>query len=298
MRITDRSIAAGTVLVLAACASEPSHEPSMPQSVASATLSPSSLSDSRLPGFSHSVEISKMHVGMVIGADRVTSLFERVIGTDGVLALGPNGSGFGIPNGEKLEATVPFRGTGEAHSAQTLDYFVGAGLPRSQVDHVDIHAAMIQGGTSEEFMSGRAAPPVLEGYSSILNRALDGVPVRGSFAWARFTGSGTVDAEGVFWPPLDRKLLEDAKELQRALASSQDRRRLLTDVLPKKYANATPLVVIRHSPPFQLELETAVAVEFPDVQGADTFLPDGSPLRFRHQRQSLNLEPRPVADGT
>jgi len=87
-------------------------------------------------------------------------------------------------------------------------YFVGAGLPADQVAGV---GAYYQVGGGGPMTAAPVSKPIqVTSINSTLSRAINGVRVVESFAWAKMTTSGDVDMESVFWPPIDSAVVDAA----------------------------------------------------------------------------------------
>ena len=90
-----------------------------------------------------------------------------------------------------------------------------------------------------------SAAPVFEHYSSVISRAIGGIPVAESFAWAIINANGAVVEESVYWPDVAASAVSDARTLVATLADSiagPAYRALLPKDLPSGN------VVIHHTP--------------------------------------------------
>jgi hypothetical protein len=132
---------------------------------------------------------------------------QRWRGSLGAFAIDPgNGSACAL-----LDATSP---TGpynldEASNANNVkSYFVSAGLPADQIGETQAtyQSAMMGGQTAQATQT----PFQLESITSIIRRRVAGVLFVESEAWATMTTSGDVDMECVFWPPIDRAVVNTA----------------------------------------------------------------------------------------
>jgi hypothetical protein len=56
--------------------------------------------------------------------------------------------------------------------------------------------------------------PRITAYYSVVERAVDGIPVPDSFAWARANSESRIVEEAVYWPALPRDVLAEAKTVQ------------------------------------------------------------------------------------
>ena len=93
-------------------------------------------------------------------------------------------------------------------------YFLAAGLPANQVGPIHTNVTATGDGPA-----GAAEIPKQFSFSSIVTRAVQGIPVDESHAWARLDVGGNVVAESVYWPPLDSSVVSDALALSTTLAA-------------------------------------------------------------------------------
>jgi hypothetical protein len=118
---------------------------------------------------------------------------------------------------------------------------VSAGLPAAQVSQMTPNGRLkMTGGV------GIPTTSTSQGYASILIRAISGIPVADSFAWATFNADGDVVIEAAYWPTIPAGVIADAKALAASVADSVGGPAFLAK-LPTGLASGT--VVIRHSPP-------------------------------------------------
>jgi hypothetical protein len=247
----------------------------------------------RVVGYQHTVECSRFRIGQGETSSR-SFRFDRLAGDEGAFARGPHGVTLSVPNAAAPSTVAePFQGTADDHSQRVLSYFVDeCGLPKWQVGETQISAMMEAGGTVADQLAGKQIVPHFRGYTTIVERAVEGVAVRGSYAWARFNSHDDVVSEEVFWPDLPDQLLEEALSLQADLATTTKRKEYVAK-LPPEYHDATPNVILYHSPHFQDELEAFVAVEFEDDGSMRAFDRNGLEARFMFQRaSSSNQAPR------
>lgn len=278
------------VVLTNACglAPDPSSDPSVKATAAAAaeltTPSPVAPSGMRLRGYRHMAPCSRMKIGDGVRQDQIFE-FERIVGSEGVLAYGKHGVTLGVPNaGAPSTRAERFPGTADDHTARVLRYFVEeCGLPSDQVGETHITALMRSEGSVLDKAAGKQETPVLVGYTTVIDRAVAGVSVRGSYAWARFNKNDEVVAEEVYWPEIPDTLLDSASSAQRAL-QAQPARAQLAQRLPPALQNAPFEVVIHHSPHFQDTFEAVVAVEAPGSASAQRFNLDGTEFRFAHEK--------------
>ena len=73
-------------------------------------------------------------------------------------------------------------------------------------------------GSSDDVSTGR---PKVTAYYSVIERAVEVVPVPDSFAWARINRDGQVVAEAVYWPALPAGVLAQARRMSQGDALSR-----------------------------------------------------------------------------
>ena len=171
-----------------------------------------------IPGFSHTFEHSRFKPG---GAPSAISDmgFSKLVGTNGVFSVDEvNGWVLATPNGGAPSTLrPPYPGTAADHDARVLGYFLASGIPKDQIAGIQVHTLMQ---TSMSLVDNKKAPDTLLGYYSILNRAINGVPVADSTAWARFNADDEVVEESVFWPELPASVLDRVSAVTAAFGDS------------------------------------------------------------------------------
>jgi hypothetical protein len=197
-----------------------------------------------LPGFKQDISTSKFALG-TYKETRDEFGFLRTVGTEGVLGRRKsNGFVLAVPNGDAPSVRrPPLTKDGDEHNDRVLSYFLEAGLPKEQVKAVHASALMAAGGSATGVESG---PDQLVAYTSSIGRALDGIPVPDSNAWARFNDLDEVVSEGSFWPSVPESVLAEAKALK-SLMEDVSRADAYRAKLPTQ--NRDGRVVIRHSAP-------------------------------------------------
>jgi hypothetical protein len=196
-------------------------------------------------GYSHSFTNSKFHIGSNPISVAESGLL-KTVGTDGVFGIVPEtGWVLAIPNATSPSRLVaPLTSSPDVNNARVLDYFTSNGLPASQVGGVNAHASMYASGARDSSTPTLPAKPEFGGYTSVVTRAVSGVPVPDSFAWARFNADGEVVAEQVYWPALPSTVVNAASALAARLSDPVVRDNYLRQ-LPSGASNGQ--VVIRHS---------------------------------------------------
>lgn len=253
------------------------------------------------PGYQHGVDRSKFVAGQTV-RQRFADGYVRWEGDNGVFAVNPvSGAAVGTLTSARLAATEA-AGTAppsaEKHALMVRDYFLNAGVPADQIAGVDDLTLLAERG---EVRSKERAQPVIIGYISALRRQIGEVPVPDSVAWARIDERGVVLGEGVHWPAIPKRTIEDAREL-RALAADPARLRTVMTALPAEATDGK--VAIRHTHAASRSAPIAVAVYV--VQ----FMPPGddprgvakAPVELNFDRQGkrvvLPSEREPAAPET
>jgi len=169
-------------------------------------------------GYQHVSSRSRFHMGNLV-EQKSEFGFAKQVGTEGVFATVPrSGWVLGIPNGDASSKNVgPLTSSPETHNQRVRDYFVGAGLAEGQIANINAHASMRQGGAIGDPGSDVA---VFAGYTSVISRQINGVPVAESFAWASFNANDDVIEESVYWPTIADATIQEAKAFQDFVADA------------------------------------------------------------------------------
>jgi hypothetical protein len=195
-----------------------------------------------LNGYQHGVEGSLFALG---GHSKRIQQFGylKQVGDEGVFAINlNNGSAFGIPNSTAPGLrSGPFGKSPEDHDGFVRAYFIKLGLPADQVTRVRTMTMLEASGRSDETQS---TAPAVTAYYSVLDRAVDGISVPDSFAWARVNAEGKVVGEGVYWPPLSAEVMAGARRLRDTLADPSRRSALASRIAG---AGSDSTVAIRHA---------------------------------------------------
>jgi hypothetical protein len=149
----------------------------------------------------------------------------------------------GIPNATAPgRSAPPLTRSPDVHNKAVQDYFVGAGLPASQIAGIHANASMFGSGMGP----GPSDNGTFAGYTSVIWRSIRGIPVCDSFAWARFDSDGDVVAEGVYWPDISDAVIQQALSLQAVFADSAQGQAYRSK-LPSALQQGAGQVAIRHS---------------------------------------------------
>lgn len=222
-------------------ATEPSESLALPATVAASGLP--------LTGYVHEFSRSKFRLGKIVGYVSEFGM-SKTVGEEGVFAIDErNGSALGVPNGDAPAlAKKPLTLSAEDHNNRVVAYFEDAGIPKEQVSGVHVTTSMR--GVAHQIDDGVEPGPntekgELEGFQSVLERSVEGIPVPDSFAWARFDEDDEVVWENVHWPPISSDVVRAAHAFQTALANPQAVDAFVSAAgLP---VDTVPRVVIRHS---------------------------------------------------
>lgn len=98
--------------------------------------------------------------------------------------------------------------------------------------------------------AGSPEVPSAVSYNSIVTRAIGGIRVVESHAWARFDSDGDVVAEDVYWPELPAAVVSDANALSLILGDPAQRAAFLAK-LPDFTGSDVGSVAIRHTSEFE-----------------------------------------------
>ena len=230
-----------------------------------------------IPGYQHTIEASKIHLGANVHNEQLGNLASWV-GDDGTFSV-DNTSGLVIAANSSVSPAYlapSYSGGFEAHKALVKSYFLSAGLPADQVRGV----AGFSKGTTSGFAAG-ASPgqPILLGFASTVARIVSSYPVPESSAAAQFNANGEVVREVVYWPELPGSVLSDATALSAVVADAVQGPTYLAS-LP---LIGQPVVVIHHSVDNPAGLvafascdvvNTGLATRHFDINGAELMLPE------------------------
>ena len=161
---------------------------------------------STLAGYVHSIDRSRFRIGQGTTLEVNAPTLRRWRGSLGTFAVDPtNGWSMGDLNADAPRG--PYILDDTAQGTHVKAYFVAAGLPIDQVAWVGATYNVEGGGAVSDPASGIAH---LESINSILRRSINGIKIIESVAWAKMTTAGDVDAEYVFWPPIDMSVVNAA----------------------------------------------------------------------------------------
>ena len=197
-----------------------------------------------VPGYTHALSRSRFAIG---GNQSGKSEFglQKTIGDYGVFATLPaTGWTMGIPNGDAPTRSVaPLSASADVHNQAVKDYFLGAGLPASQIGSVTAHASVY--GTKGPQDASGPTPLKFANYSSVLSRSIEGIPIAESFAWAIINANNDVVEEAVYWPDVSQAAVDAGKALQSVLSDPAKGPAFL-QALPKSFPAGQ--VVVHHTP--------------------------------------------------
>jgi hypothetical protein len=172
--------------------------------------------------YRHRAEVSRFRVG-ANPRSVASPQWSKVIGDEGVFAADLiTGFTRGNPNGDAPASRVAALSRDpEVHNARVLRYFAEAGLPGAEVRGAHVTTMMKGAHRASE----PAPAPEFVAYTSIVDRAVEGITVAESFAWARFNRDDDVMAEAVYWPRIPGAVIDDAKALRAIDADPEARAR-------------------------------------------------------------------------
>ncbi len=242
-------------------------------------------SGSSVPGYAHALSKSKFRIGQNVTLELSNSKIQRSRGGLGAFAVDPgNGSAMGVL--DATTATGPYILDEATHNAAVKAYFISAGIPADQV--AGVHATFISTGSATVSSAPSDAPIVLESINSILTRAISGIPVIESTAWAKMRAQGDVDMEMVFWPPIDARVVDQAlafaAQLKDATAKATFQKKLPRAVLKEigvvihhtdTNIHTTPTAYVAYDA--VIDPETTAGVRHFDVNGSPLVLPQERP---------------------
>jgi len=129
-----------------------------------------------------------------------TGSMVRWVGAHGVVAIQPSGWEMGIMNaGAPEESLADWSPDADALGAHVKAYFLSMGAPACEVARVNV-----DGGSG--------------GRTIALARAVEGIPVAESIAFAHFNANDESTSEGFFWPAVPADVVAAAESLHAQLA--------------------------------------------------------------------------------
>jgi hypothetical protein len=161
---------------------------------------PSCAPSAELTGASYDIMKSRFTFGSEPSEERQSSIV-RWIGADGVVAIFSNGNEGASLNGGAPESSLPdWSDDPVALANHTRAYFQSMGVAPCQVD------------ATPGITSGSG------GTTAILERAIDGIPVAESHAFAHFVVGDRTTSEGFYWPTIPVDIITGARALRDRLA--------------------------------------------------------------------------------
>jgi hypothetical protein len=178
----------------------------------------------------HKAELSRFDPGA--GARRDTEWpYERLVGDRGVFLTDRiTGATLAVPSAPAVPKPPvdsggpqttsyprPLTDNADAHSAEVRRYLVSAGIREEEVSGTHVTTTMAGGGPVSAGV--QPAESRLLWYTTHLDRAVGGVVVEGSYAFAALDADGRAITEGAYWPPLSARVVERAQAFRRKLES-------------------------------------------------------------------------------
>jgi len=216
-------------------------------------------------GYSHKFGQSRFAVGPSWVAKAEFGL-DKIVGDWGVFATNQKtGMVLALPNADApSQARSALAGGPDVHNTAVKSYFVGAGLPATEIDKVSVFGKMSAGGSGTD-------DPVdwqFASYTSRIDRRHAGLPVVDSFAWAQINDLGEVVTESVYWPQIPDKVAADALSFKAKLADP---------AFSSKFFDGGRLVIRHTSGAWAGPFEAVVSY---DVEGFKTFHYDANGNEF------------------
>jgi hypothetical protein len=187
----------GLALLLAGCAGGALSPPSdSGTTVSDLSCAPGA----ELTGASYDIKKSRFTFGSE-PSEQMEPTITRWIGADGVVAIFSNGDEGGSLNGGAPEFSLPdWSEDPMALADHERAYFGAMGVPLCQIDDKPV------------ITSGSG------GTTAILERAIDGIPVGDSHAFAHFVVGDQTTGEGFYWPTISADVVTAARALRDRLA--------------------------------------------------------------------------------
>jgi hypothetical protein len=184
----------------------------------SAQIANACASGQPLAGASYDVSQSKFAFGSTPAAVDAGSL-TRWTGSEGVVAIFSDGSELASLDATSGASGLP--GWSGDLAAKVTSYYEGMGVPPCEIAGTSETSSAGGGGSTAGVGSadGGGTYTVTAGQSSVgLNRAIDGVPVVESMAWATFDVNGETTSEAFYWPEIPADVVSAARAFQDQLA--------------------------------------------------------------------------------
>ncbi len=157
-----------------------------------------------LPGALYDIGKSRFAFGSAPAREDSGTL-TRFVGSHGVVCISPCGSATGIMNADAPETGLPdWSADTVTLTDHTRDYFAAMGVEACQVASADVPSALGGGGAAQKTGS--------------LTRAVDGILVAESYAFARFNVNDQTTSEGLYWPALPEETVAAARAFRDQLA--------------------------------------------------------------------------------
>jgi hypothetical protein len=254
--IASVSICAALTLSCSAAPGEPSQRQVSAQSLTSPVgLSLAQPTAAVHAGYVHRIERTSFDPAMMsdmsrleVAPRRVNTYFagkiQRTEGPRGIWAIDTvSGWSGASPSPEVLNNYRPYGSTMEEHNAKVKEYFIAAGLPADQIGEVGGTTQVMETGPTDHWDQHATR---LLGYTTVIRRVIDGVPISDSTAIASLADSGKAIRESVYWPAIPKAVVAEAKGLMVQLAGegmTNFRARLPSEV---DWSDASARVVVRH----------------------------------------------------
>ncbi len=179
-----------------------------------------------LAGAAYDITKSRFAFGSM-PSEADASGFVRWVGVDGVVAIEESGGELGILNAGAPEGSLPdWSDDPTALASHVTAYFATFGVRPCQIEDTQVH-----GGS--------------DGRTIALARAVDGINVAESLAYARFDNQDQSTSEGFYWPTIPADVVTSARAFQAMLADPTGLA-AYKDKLPAE-AQGDGLVILHHT---------------------------------------------------
>jgi hypothetical protein len=192
-----------------------------------------------------------------------------------------NGHEFGTQRrGSPLYTLAPYGNSPTEHGTAVLAYFESCGLPTNEVGGVLPRVGSLTVG-----QAGQAFQEVgPKSYYSAVTRAVQGIPIRDSVAWARMDVNGDVLREEVYWPSIPQGVIDNAVALQTQISTASGLA-AYQSALPAGAGQGS--VVIRHSSAWAPRVAPFEAYAVYDVTTSDGH---GSSSTIHYDAQGIQVQ--------
>jgi hypothetical protein len=171
-----------------------------------------------LTGAVYDMAKSRFAIGSSPVRDDSVPTMTRWVGSDGIVAIEACGSELGIMNAGASETDLPdWSSDSAALSSHVRDYFESMGVQPCQIAATQVFGSGSASCTATS--DSDSSCQVISGSRSIyLSRAVDGISVVESQAYARFNVNDQSTSEGLYWPTISADTVTAARSFRTSLA--------------------------------------------------------------------------------